>query len=230
MDLTRYKSCGEYIVKLELLPDSITNESRAVYNKKYAKYRTNKVKVISVTHKITNEDIDGIKSDSNFHKLKYIVGSIVEESSFDKDLDATCSSGVHYYLTREAAYYHYLDYKKHKINIYKEWYPNGRLRKLIIGDNVTKYYESGEICSHNNKEYYKSGEIKSIEETVGEIPQHIIYFKDGGVKSIYVDYKYAVGYHENGELHYVAMYKNDAINGLVVYYDDEGKEYARWEY
>ncbi len=116
------------------------------------------------------------------------------------------------------------------MGVHKQWYQDGNPFKMIIGNNVTEYYESGEISQYNDTLYYKTCEVKSIENIDEKFNLKVVYFKDGSVKSICIDYNNIVSYHENGEMHYVATYKDAAITGLVVYYDDTGKEYARWEY
>src|SRR3989304_1275169 len=54
-----YKAGANSIITLELLPNSKTNETRSnVYDPNFAKFRTNKAKVISIIHDETNDIID----------------------------------------------------------------------------------------------------------------------------------------------------------------------------
>ena len=51
-----YKKCGDYIVTMKKLPDTITNESRRnVVDPLYAKFRADKLMVVSIEHKDTGE-------------------------------------------------------------------------------------------------------------------------------------------------------------------------------
>ena len=52
-----FKSCGNYIVVLQKLLDTITNESRSdVSNAMYANYRANKLRVILIINKFVPFD------------------------------------------------------------------------------------------------------------------------------------------------------------------------------
>ena len=46
-----FKSCGNYVVVLEKLPDTITNELRTTYDPRYSKYRANKLKTVLIFYK-----------------------------------------------------------------------------------------------------------------------------------------------------------------------------------
>ena len=79
-----YKSCGNYIVELELFPDSKTNLDR-----NGAKFRCDKAKVIKITSKYNNNiEIKQVVSD-NYNPqcpydkgLIYKVGEIVSEPKY----------------------------------------------------------------------------------------------------------------------------------------------------
>ena len=62
-----YKICGDYIVVLEKLPDTITNENRSNIsqiddNKLYAKYRANKLLVKQIINKYDLTECEKVMS------------------------------------------------------------------------------------------------------------------------------------------------------------------------
>ena len=118
-----YKSCGSYIVTLNILKDSKHNLFRRnVVDSSKAKFRCSKAFVIDITHKYTNEKIDEIESDYS-RDFIYRVGHYVF-SDFDLPLVETCSRGIHFYLTEECAYYHNVPYK-YRDCIHKSWFSCG---------------------------------------------------------------------------------------------------------
>jgi antitoxin component YwqK of YwqJK toxin-antitoxin module len=121
-----YKSCGEYIVSLAKLNDTITNESRNdIANVSYAKFRGNKFLVTKICHKFTNESIDFIYNTCYKIKLLYKVNEIVEVK-FSKDLNEICAEGIHYFKSKEAAYYYCLNTTNYT-GKFKVWHDNGQL-------------------------------------------------------------------------------------------------------
>ena len=58
-----YKGCYDYIVVMELLEESVTNESKKdIIDANCAEYRTNKVKVILIINKFTLYTINDIEN------------------------------------------------------------------------------------------------------------------------------------------------------------------------
>ncbi len=94
-----YKSCGiNWIVKMEKLPDTITNENRKdVVNKLTAKFRANKLKVTDIFNKFDNTKINEITNSCFTKQLTYKIGEIVVADNFDPNIDNVCSSGIHYF-------------------------------------------------------------------------------------------------------------------------------------
>ncbi len=93
-----------WLCELEIL--GTHNETRkSVKDPNFAKFRTNKVKVLSISRfSQLQEPQTCAKGESLWKKpLIYNVGEIVEEKEFDNDLDEVCSGGIHYFLTKEAA-------------------------------------------------------------------------------------------------------------------------------
>lgn len=102
-----YASCKAYIVTLQKLPDTITNEARihCLKNRLYALYRGSKFLVISINHKITNEEINQISC--NHHNVTFIKGQIVHNKLYDKSHELY-TTGIKYYLTKEVAFHKHL--------------------------------------------------------------------------------------------------------------------------
>ena len=142
-----YKGCDNYIVVMKLLEDSMTNESRKdIFDANYAKYRTNKVKVILIINKFTLETVDNVENSYYKKKLKYVVNEIIEEKDYDMDLNNVCSAGIHYFKEIKPAFYFTLNVKSHTGH-YIEWYENGQKEKECD-------YVDGKINGHNIKLNY----------------------------------------------------------------------------
>ena len=94
-------SRGECIVKLEIAEDAMRSSATG------RKCRCSKATVLEV------QDIDGnvleqsavSDRDENFH---YVPGSVVSVSDFDENRWNECSTGIHFYITREEAVRHEL--------------------------------------------------------------------------------------------------------------------------
>lgn len=122
-----YKSCGEYIVVLEKIDGTITNENRKENreingaaidvirseNKKYAGFRANKLKVVDIYHKIRNKEHIGNTINTIWpEKLSYVVGKTTEEPNYDTNIQNISARGIHYYLSVEPAMYCEEEYLK----------------------------------------------------------------------------------------------------------------------
>ena len=90
-----FKKCiGNNIVELELLKGSI------VFSINNKKCRTNKAKVISINGMCEK----GLKCYSSYNnKFIYEVGKTVEVKDFDLMYNVECSSGIHFFWTKEEA-------------------------------------------------------------------------------------------------------------------------------
>ncbi len=100
--MLRYKACKNSIVTLELLEDTKNNEKRdGIVDDKYAKFRCDRAKVISIVNVKTGKTME---NDNSIIRMKFIysLGEIVK-TNFDPDLNEICASGIHYFKTREAA-------------------------------------------------------------------------------------------------------------------------------
>lgn len=91
---TVYKKCRNKIVELELQKGSI------VFSINNNKCRTNRAKVIS----IDGESAKGITIASDHDpSFIYEVGKMVEIEDFDLMYNVECSTGIHFFWTKEEA-------------------------------------------------------------------------------------------------------------------------------
>ena len=91
-----FKKANNKIVKLLITEDSLRSSATS------RKCRCSKAKVLSITSLDAKESFDKIASkyDRNFI---YEVGKIVEVKDFDKNRWNECSTGIHFFITREEA-------------------------------------------------------------------------------------------------------------------------------
>ncbi len=104
-----YKACQNSIVTMELCEDSITNEDRInIVEFLHAKFRTNKVKVVSIVDPITDKEMEEDRSMYN-ENFTYRTGQIITENNYCSNHDEVCAEGIHYFKTYEAAlsWYYY---------------------------------------------------------------------------------------------------------------------------
>lgn len=216
-----YKACKKSIVTMELLPDSKTNEHRSgVVNADFTKFRTDKVKVLSIFNITTNEEMDEDISNyiSNF---VYKVGTIIE-TGFD-DIYVVCGRGIHYYKTYEAALSWYYennpnDIEKHKFSGKLEGWDENGLK------NYKYNYKNGlldgkqEFGRHELN--YKNGEKDGKQE---------MWYSDGSKGYIhnYKDGKYEgkqETWHYNGQKQYEHNYKDGKMDGKQEYWFPSGNK------
>ena len=105
-----YQSCFTFIIKLQKLPDTITNEDREIFktnplaDKQKAHHKANKMLVLDIYHKFTKEKR---KKMNIFIRCisKYIhkVGEITETNYGKKDVKF--SEYIDYYLEEDRAIY-----------------------------------------------------------------------------------------------------------------------------
>ena len=103
-----FKSCSHnWIVVLQKLPDTITNESRSVVDADCAKFRANKLRVVVIIHKFDQTNTcDSIRNSAYADKkMEYKRGKIIEVEDFDKNLNEVYTTGIHYYKTMKAAFH-----------------------------------------------------------------------------------------------------------------------------
>ena len=92
-----YKKCGKYIVKLRITETSKRCSSTS------RKCRCSEAEVLSITNiDGTANYITSVSSDYD-PNFVYKVGEIVSVSDFDEDRWNECSTGIHFFITREEA-------------------------------------------------------------------------------------------------------------------------------
>ncbi len=124
---------------MKKLPDTRTNETRSgVVDKKHAKFRADKLFVCSIEHEMTGEKID--KIENTFYKDKKVCYNVSQEVSvenYDIDHDIVCSTGIHYFLSRESAFY--WNILKVRDGPYHYWNKNGQKLKECTYKNGKKH-------------------------------------------------------------------------------------------
>ena len=92
-----WKKAQDKIIKLQICEDSMRSSATSL------KCRCSKAKVLEI------QELDGTKStvnkvasdyDKNFI---YKIGEVVEEADFDENRWEECSSGIHFFISREMA-------------------------------------------------------------------------------------------------------------------------------
>lgn len=102
-----YKSAHDKIIEIDVdLSTAMTNLTRNVIDKNYAKYRCSEARVVNIYDKYDeNKECHSIPSDYD-NKFVYIKGKNVAVTNYDQNDDAICTNGIHFFLTKEAAYYY----------------------------------------------------------------------------------------------------------------------------
>jgi antitoxin component YwqK of YwqJK toxin-antitoxin module len=135
-----------WIVILELTVDSVTNQARLSENdpnRKFAKFRANKLKVIDIINKFDHTQTINYIYNSVYDekpKLQYVKETIVNSDSFDMKLDKICSHGIHFFEGIEVTFYYGLNMQNYTGH-WVSWYNDGQ--------NKTKgYYLNGKRTGH----------------------------------------------------------------------------------
>jgi antitoxin component YwqK of YwqJK toxin-antitoxin module len=148
----RYYKINKYIIKIELLENSIHDENRNnIYDKHYALYKTNRFRIIEIENMCTKKIIDEIYS----YKINDIITKNIsyffskERAFFELDYDYFIDS----YQQFDKLYY--LDFfKQENMNycgMHKIWYDNGQLKEEFYHINgifegvYTSYFQNKEI-------------------------------------------------------------------------------------
>ena len=174
--MLRYKACKNSIVTLELLEDTKNNEKRDdVVDDKYAKFRCNRAKVISITNVETGETM---KKDVSIYddEFKYRVGEIVKTFCFNETINTVCTEGIHYFKTEEAAlswFYNQEDIKNFPDGKWIRWHENGQ--KLSEGSFKDGKGDGKWIGWHNNGQKHYEGTFKN-----GQYGGEWIYWRSNG--------------------------------------------------
>jgi antitoxin component YwqK of YwqJK toxin-antitoxin module len=218
-----FKSCStDWIVVLQKLPDTKTNESRSgIKDSMYAKVRANKLLVVDIVHKltgqITNEIVNSVHSDKI---ITYKTNEVIEASDFDNNLDEICSTGIHYFKSVESAFYYETpdDYRgQHKC-----WYDNGNLIGtcwVVNGKSdgpCTTWYKNGQL---HRKYTFKNGILDGpFKEWYGSGQQNV----EGMMKNNKQNGLWKV-WHENGQLKEECSFNTGLVEGLYKCWDENGQ-------
>ncbi len=219
-----YKACKNSISTLELLPDSRTNEHREyVVDPNFAKFRTNKAKVVSIVHPETKEQLDKDYSmyDPTF---RYTVGQVIE-TTFDHNINKVCAPGIHYFKTYDAALSWYYRYQEKISGKYIGYYENGQKeRKYNYTDGQKEGKQLG-WYSDGQKEFEKN--CKNGQEE----GKHEWWYKNGQKEC---EYNYTDGqkegkheeWYDNGQKRFEHNYINGQPEGKCEgWYKHGQKEY-----
>ncbi len=206
-----YKACRNSISTLELLPDSITNETRdGVVNSDFAKFRTNKAKVISIVNPETNEQLD---SDCSGYSPSFVYKVGKEVSTiFDPNINKVCGGGIHYFKTYEGALSWYYQHHYKTNGKYIWYYENGQkefehnYKDGMENGQGTRWHPNGQKWwEFNYKEGLRDGKQEEWRENGQKL--HKYHYK-GGI----LDGKQEEWY-ENGQKDYECNYKDGLILG-----------------
>jgi antitoxin component YwqK of YwqJK toxin-antitoxin module len=221
-----FKSCNtKFIVVLKKLPDTKTNESRSnVKDPLYAKFRANKLLVVDIINKFTNNTINAdATSTYKNNTITYKKDTIVQVDDFEENLNIISAPGIHYFQNSESAFYYGLvkitfggllevvDRESlDKFNGYmpiKDWYDNGQLFREYAFGKVS-YYEG------LYKKWYDNGQLMNECTFKNGV-------KDGICKKWYL----------NGQLSMEGEYKRisiiDVENGPFKSWHDNGQQYQK---
>jgi antitoxin component YwqK of YwqJK toxin-antitoxin module len=184
------------VITLEIPEDALSNiERTSVKFKETAQYRANKVKVLKI------EDSEGKEYDTAetafFSKkiLVYKVGEVLEEPTYDMDVEQVCSRGLHFFLERKVSEQFGID----KIT-------NGLL--VSFHENGQKYYEA----------VYKNGNIEGSYQYWYENGQKSCegMYKNGKLDGIWL------GWYTNGQKVCEGIYKGGKKVGEWKSWSNEG--------
>ena len=227
-----YKTCGDFIVVLEKLEETITNENRSNVSqigddKLYAKYRANKLLVKKIINKYDLTKCEKVMSSGIccLIKIEYKINEYVYPNKFDDNLEEVCSFGIHYFLNLKRAFYYGIE-MENMTGEYLDWCDSGELSE--------KYnYVDGKI----NGEYlvwFWNGQMREKCNYVdGKLNGEFLSWYDNGqigVKCNYINGKLNGEYfqwYEDGQMTIKCNYIDGAKNGECFQWYEDGTEMAR---
>ena len=170
--MSRYKAIlPSHICEVMLFPESKTTESRVVENSSTAKYKTNKLKVLSIYNIETNlYEGDNFIGKSYFdHSFTYKKGEIKEMSDWTEN-----SNGIYYFITYESAVnwgsiYIFPEINNSTDSEYNVYFSNGqqKVRGSKLNDKRHGTW----------KWYWRNGNIRTI-----------CNYVDGEKKGVYINF------------------------------------------
>ena len=238
---------GTVVITLEIPDDALHNIDRAsVIQKETAAYRCNKARVLEICDAkdstIQHSEVNSGILEDNIWKfnLIYKVGEMVEEPSFDTNIENICTEGIHYFLSRRLAEDYYNENKENTYSletglllqrrsmlegmlhgIYEEWYPTGKKKleqevKEGVAHGVTKEYDEQGLL---HKEYNLENGL--LEGDYWEnYPSGSRKVKKTFVKNSENGIHYE--WHPNGYLFWQCPVKDGEFNGLFEAWDSQG--------
>lgn len=138
----------EVLVTLIITSDSLTTlERKDIIFKEKSKYRCKKAFVWKIIDIKTGEKVDEAYSFAN-NLFKYKINEIVEEPTFDENIQNLCSKGIHFFLEKQVAIEYILDPN----NLTRM--PDGRYNSYSFSGNLIETFSikvgklHGEILSY----------------------------------------------------------------------------------
>jgi hypothetical protein len=174
-----YKSCGDYIVTLEKLDNTIDNEDHRLVNgdKINCLYRANQLKVLYIEHKFSKSSAIVTKLEyiiydccKNIHFMKYIpfdncetqygvyeIGKIIQVKHFCFNLQLDYTPGIQYYLDKQVAF--------------------DSEFSILLNGSRTLYSPCGLFCETT---WYKDGKQHRDNDLPAVIkPEYLAWFRNG---------------------------------------------------
>lgn len=239
-----YKSAQDNIIELILDRSDRNNLCRKVKNYKYAKYRTEKAFVNKIYNKFDEtKELKSTASDMN-RKFIYTKGKLVS-TDYNDNINDVCTNGIHFYITKEAAFYHCIDTSNYS-GPYRAWHHNGSpdiIANYVNGyknGNYIMFHENGKIkekCNYKNGtingevlNYHYNGNMQSKYKTINDSKEGLyqVWYENGNLnlEHNYInDSKHGVAksFHKNGNICTYCTYKHDKPHGLYRQWNDKGK-------
>ena len=215
-----YKKCQDgRIVVLEILGEH--NENRAgIVDERFAKMRCSMARVSDI-YNMHNPELEYEEAFGIYDKtFRYTLGEVLEPvNEFDENLGKVCASGIHYFLTKEPAYY--WKYKPF-YGLFKSWHSNGQMHARCTYKNRK---EDGlyEVWNSNgqmtNRYFCKNGEYDGLYKEWnlnGRIWKRCTY-KNGKLDGLYKEW------YKTGQMALRCTYKNGELDGLYVAWRRDGQ-------
>ena len=239
-----YKSCGDYVVSMKKLADTICNESRkGIVDPLHAKFRADKLLVISIQHKFSGKIIDRIQNTSYHKQIWYVVSEVVSVLDYCLNLEEVCAQGIHYYLSKDPAFYwgnrqlhglkifwhdngqkyeecNYVDGKIH--GVYRSWWLNGNKHEERI-------HETGQLYGPYQSWYDNGQKHEKSSYVQGKLDGSYQSWYDNGQKRM--ECSYIIGeldgpfqtWYSNGLKHKKCFYTTGKLNGPYLYWHSYGE-------
>ncbi len=235
-----YKSAGNYIITLGIPHSAKTNMARSdIVDKNYAKFRTNCVDVLKIQLKTSSIDqnepnekltcLESVESDYDKNFIYKINTHII--CNYDDNIEEVCTSGIHFYTTFEAAFFHTIStiFPSYGPFILKRWNDNGAIR-------IEEHYLNGEkhgtskclntntkLVSENNYYHGKLHGECLVWYTMGSLRSKTCYENDEmhGLHQVWFD---------NGNKLLEANYKNGLLHGTYKRWYDNGNIFSETNY